>query len=335
LLAGCVAREESKIGSQVRKLEPWDNVAAALSCAGNGLPITNHGGPVITQPSKIYYIWYGDWAGDTAPTILSDFATNFGPSQYHKINTTYGVSQSVSYGGSTLDSYSRGRQLSYDDVGLIVKDNIVRGVLPTDENAVYFVMGAADVNSTGFCTDLCAWHYHGILAPAVNIKYGFIGNPDYCVAVSRGGCYWQPTLSPNANPAADAMVNMVAHELEESLSDPNLNAWYDAASCENEDKCAWTFGTTYPLENGSSANLRLGARDYLIQQNWMNEGAGRCALSTCTPQCPPGRCDSQPDGCGGTIYCGDCAPPSCDPTQQDCGGYCCPADATCCASGCC
>ncbi|HSR08245.1 MAG TPA: hypothetical protein VLM42_13915, partial [Bryobacteraceae bacterium] len=48
---------------------------------------------------------------------------------------------------------------------------------------------------------------------------------------------------------------------------------------ENADKCAWTFGSEYKATNGSLANMKLGARDYLIQQNWVNAGGGYCALS--------------------------------------------------------
>src|ERR1019366_3875163 len=67
--------------------------------------------------------------------------------------------------------------------------------------------------------------------------------------------------------------------LEEAISDPNLNAWYDSSGNENADKCAWTFGAEYTVSNGSKANMKLGARDYLIQQNWLNAGGGYCALS--------------------------------------------------------
>jgi hypothetical protein len=30
--------------------------------------------------------------------------------------------------------------------------------------------------------------------------------------------------------------------------------------------------------NGSKANMQLGSRDYLIQQNWIQSPAGKCAL---------------------------------------------------------
>ena len=75
------------------------------------------------------------------------------------------------------------------------------------------------------------------------------------------------------------MASIIAHELEEATTDPDLNAWYDRRGYENADKCAWTFGTTYTAANGAMANMKLGARDYLIQQNWVNAGGGYCALS--------------------------------------------------------
>jgi hypothetical protein len=72
------------------------------------------------------------------------------------------------------------------------------------------------------------------------------------------------------------MASVIAHELEETVTDPQLNAWYDAVGKEDADKCAWMFGDTYPVPNGSSANMRLGSRDFLIQQNWVNVSGGYC-----------------------------------------------------------
>jgi hypothetical protein len=74
------------------------------------------------------------------------------------------------------------------------------------------------------------------------------------------------------------MASIIAHELEEAVTDPDLNAWYDPRGEENADKCAWTFGTTYLVANGSRANMKLGTMDYLIQQNWVNSGGGFCAV---------------------------------------------------------
>src|SRR6185437_745920 len=52
---------------------------------GNGKPtrqgsngISYHGGPVMTNGSNVYYIWYGNWSGNTATTILADLASSMG-----------------------------------------------------------------------------------------------------------------------------------------------------------------------------------------------------------------------------------------------------------------
>ena len=65
------------------------------------------------------------------------------------------------------------------------------------------------------------------------------------------------------------MASIISHELEEAVTDLDLNAWYDRRGYENADKCAWTFGTTY-TSGGALANVHLGSRDYLIQRNWVN-----------------------------------------------------------------
>jgi len=75
------------------------------------------------------------------------------------------------------------------------------------------------------------------------------------------------------------MASIIAHELEEAATDPQLNAWYDRRGYENADKCAWTFGSTSTAANGSLYNMTLGGLNFLIQRNWVNAGGGYCALS--------------------------------------------------------
>jgi hypothetical protein len=255
--------------------------AKASPTAGLAAGITNHGGPVMTGTSnKIYYIWYGNWAGNSATTILTDFASSFGGSPYYNINTTYTstsgtpVSNVIAYGGSTTVSYPYGNSLTDAKIKSIVSDAINGGTLPKDGNAIYLVLTSSDVTaSSGFCTQYCGWHTYAAIG-GVNIKYSFVGNPDRCPA----SCAAQ-TTGPNGNAGADGMASIIAHEIEEAITDPQLNAWYDASGYENADKCAWTFGTQYTTPNGAQANMKLGARDYLIQQNWVNSGAGYCAKS--------------------------------------------------------
>jgi hypothetical protein len=250
----------------------------ARTIRGNG--INYHGGPVILGTTNVYYIWYGNWSGNTANSILTNLAQSMGGSPYFNINTTYyngsnqHVSNSVHYVNSTTDNYSRGTALSDSGVQAVVSSAITSGRLPKDSNAVYFVLTSSDVNETsGFCTQYCGWHTHGTISGS-DIKYAFIGNPDRCPSA----CEAQST-GPNGNAGADGMASIISHELEEAVTDPDLNAWYDNRGEENADKCAWTFGSTSTASNGSKYNMTLGGRQYLIQQNWVNASGGKCAKS--------------------------------------------------------
>ena len=240
--------------------------------------IDYHGGPLITSGPTVYYIWYGNWSGNTATTILTNLANNIGGSPYFNINTTYHnganvpVKNSVTYGGAMTVGYTHGTSLSDSTVQTIVAEALASGQLSHDSNGVYFVLTSSDVNeSSGFCTQYCGWHTHGTIS-GLDVKYSFVGNPDRCPSACA-----EQTTGPNGNAGADGMASIIAHELEEATTDPDLNAWYDRRGMENADKCAWTFGATSTASNGSKYNMTLGGKQYLIQQNWVNASGGYCA----------------------------------------------------------
>ncbi len=256
------------------------HVAGQVRASG-GMGISYHGGPVMTGTINVYYIWYGNWSTDTAVSILTDLALAIGGSPYFNINTTYSnsaglhVQNSVLYKTYALDNYSHGTRLGDAAVQAIVAHAIGSGKLPLDSNGVYFVLGSPDVKEvSGFCTSYCGWHTRASIS-GKDIKYAFVGD----AAVQCPSACIEQTASPNGNPGADGMASVIAHELEEAATDPDLNAWYDSRGQENADKCAWTFGATYTTANGAKANMKLGARDYLIQRNWVNASGGGCALS--------------------------------------------------------
>jgi Phosphate-induced protein 1 conserved region len=260
-----------------------DSKSPSSSQAPSGAATTNgisyHGGPVMTNPVNLYYIWYGNWSGNSATTILTDLARSLGGSPYWHINTTYknaqgvAVSNTVAYKGSTTDNYSKGKSLSDSQILSIVSTAITNGKLPKDANGIYFVLTSADVTaSSGFCSKYCGWHSNGTIG-GTDIKYSFVGNAATKCAASCGAT----SPSPNGNPGADGMASVIAHEAEETATDPDLNAWYDANGEENADKCSWKFGTTYTA-NGAKANMKLGTRNFYIQQNWVNANGGSCAL---------------------------------------------------------
>jgi Phosphate-induced protein 1 conserved region len=260
---------------------------------GNG--INYHNGPVMKGTVHAYVIWYGNWAGtgsNTAATksLIEHFLGTIGGSNIERVNTTYGdttgnVSGNVSFAGSTTVSSST--NLSDTSLRTTVSNALNSGALPRDANGVYFVLTSSNINETsGFCTQYCGFHTHASLG-GVDIKYAFVGNPDRCPS----GCEAQRTgpNSPAANVGgADGMANVMSHELEEAISDPDLNAWFDASGQENADKCNFNFGTTSTCTStsicsaagkaaASKFNQTFGSNDWLLQQNWRNSGGGACA----------------------------------------------------------
>ena len=251
---------------------------------GNG--ISYHGGAVMKGNARVYLIWYGDWTNglrasdafrsvNLVETMLGSNGVSGSP--YIRINTTYGdksgnVSGNVVLSRSTTDNYSQGKTLTDAEVKAVVQKAISSGRLPKDTNGIYLVLSSSDVNeSSGFCTKYCGWHTSATLSSS-DIKYGFIGNADRC----RSSCAAQ-TVSPNANVGADAMASTIMHEVEESLTDPHLNAWYDTKGMENADKCAWKFGPVKKTNSGAAYNQTFAGLNFLIQMNWENSRGGGCA----------------------------------------------------------
>ena len=307
ILAGVIAATAlvavpSNSGAAQSELNPIHVMPTTAHARDNGLPapaaaagskagrqrsngIDYHGGPVMVAPTtNVYVIWYGDWGATTGPqkqTIITDFLRTVGGSPYYNINTTYynganaKVKNSVTYVKATLDPGSQGTtNLSDGDITTIVSSAITNKSLPADADGVYFVLTSGDVTKTGFLTQYCGWHTHATIL-GTDIKYSFVGDPTAQLA----SCATQTLSSPNGNPAADAMVSVIAHELVEAVTDPDLNAWYDSRGYENADKCAWTFGTIGTAANGSQFNMTLGDKPYMIQRNWVNASGGYCAIS--------------------------------------------------------
>lgn len=260
--------------------------------------ICYHGGAIMPSTPNVYYIWYGTWDGSGANgtnsnsdspntvSLLDGFINNLGGSGYENINATYydtvtGAQRFVTglLAHNTTDfsdHYSLGSALSDSGVQTVVFNAIKNGFGPAggDANGVYFVLTSSDVNETsGFCTQYCGWHNHASNGTR-DIKYAFVGNPDRCPTACEA-----QTTSPNNDSGGDGMANIIAHEQEEAISDPDLNAWFDRRGFENADKCAWTFGTESTASNGSAYNITLANVQYLIQQNWVNASGGFCAMS--------------------------------------------------------
>jgi hypothetical protein len=263
---------------------------------GNG--IEYHGGPVMQGPHNVYFIWYGNFSGNTALTILPDLINGFGGSRYFNTNTTYGdttgdIANTVTLDGQIFDNYSQGTALNDTNLPNILLLPFNNGRLPVDPNGIYFILTSPDVTETsgttgGFCKTFCGFHTFRTFTNGItstDIKAAFVGDPaTQCPArPGQAGCSAQ-ALSPNGNEGADAMANVIAHELNETVTDPKINAWFhidgtgEVGDLCNTSSFATTFGPTFTSLNGARANVVLSGRQYLLQSNWLNSGGGFCAM---------------------------------------------------------
>jgi len=279
LTGSAVAQSEGAGAPQIifHKTNPQD--ASALTAGSTGVmtpPISYHGGPVLATPT-VYLIWYGNWNQNngsdtiTGQQIIRDFVHGLNKSNYYIINASYGTpTGSVTLSASEyVDNYSHGSRISDSAVQAIVSQAIASGKLGLpNPDGLYFVLTSSDVaERSGFCSKYCGWHTSGTIS-FTNIKYSFVGNASRCLSA----CAAQ-TTGPNGNAGVDGMVSVIAHELEETNTDPNpTSGWADSRGSENGDKCAWTFGSLLSGPANAQYNMTLPTqsnrtRNYLVQRN--------------------------------------------------------------------
>jgi len=255
--------------------------------------IQYHNGPILNAAGgvNVYVVWYGNWGSDSATTILPAFISGLNNSPYFAINSTYTDGAGVAatpkvnlLGQYAYSSNTLGTTLSDANILTLAKGSLGLGTIPSsvDPNALYFVLTAPGIaESSGFLTAYCGWHSSETMdylntvptpavAPATDMKYSFVGDPGTnkaCIGQS------QTTYSPNSNIGADAMTSVIAHELEETVTDPDGTGWWNSRTgYENGDQCAWKFGTTSTLSSSTTLTGSVTAAS--------NNGASNTATVT-------------------------------------------------------
>ena len=256
-----------------------------------GTGISYHGGPVVLTPTIAAIYWYNGtlYAGGPAAgthgagsgdgSLVGLFMRSLGGTGYWNINNTYyngsgqHVPNSLGYSQYWADGNApaSGANVSDAAVQAEVVAGFTAGALTFDPNTLYAVFSGPGVNlGGGFGTSYCAYHGH-FSWNGNDVKYAVmpynITYPSACTAGSG--------ISPTSDYAAAAEVNTLAHETEETMTDEDLNAWYDRRGNENADKCAWNFGTTSSGSTGTY-NQTIGGVHWLIQMNWLDANSGGC-----------------------------------------------------------
>lgn len=116
-------------------------------------------------------------------------------------------------------------------------------------------------------TQYCAYHSYISTNPVTIYGNEPYGDPNYCQVPG--------TPSPNGDPAADTAATAAAHEMTESLTDPELNAWITAMGNEIGDLCAYNYGTN--TWDSGNANQMWWGHFWEIQQMFDNH-ASACVL---------------------------------------------------------
>ena len=275
-----------------------------------------HGGPVMHTNTiyAIYWVpagysvssgyeslinrYFSDVAADSGK-LTNDYAVDpqytdsSGPAAY---NSTFGgsVVDTTAYPTSTcVDSYGAGNTsvcLMDSQLQTEISNEISAKGWPHGINDLYMIFTPQNVGScfsystTHPSQDACSYEaycgYHDDFGSGSSLTI-YANIPYDAYAPAEGDC--SVGVEPNGDDA-DATINVVSHEQNESITDPELNAWYDSSTDGDEiaDKCAWGFGTTLGSTAHGAYNEVIDGDDYYLQQEWSNSDAG-CVQSMAAP----------------------------------------------------
>jgi hypothetical protein len=242
---------------------------------GGGQKLVYHtGGTVIRNANVVMIFWGPSFASGGADygyaTELQSFRNQFGTTgEYNVITQYYGEDPVSGYGNIATGSLVGQADLfdtttpptNVTDAAVqseVQKYIAAQGV---DYNAVYEVfIPSASYSSDGSSTScggpsLAYCAYHGFYTDGAGkaVKYSIEPYP------SCSGCH------ASGFTVAQDQEHFVCHETRESVTDQQLNAWYDRRGAEADDKCAWSpapfigtggFGYQYEWANNVGGCVR-------------------------------------------------------------------------------
>ncbi len=261
--------------------------------AGAGIPLTYHGGPVMTtnKTYAIYWVPSGYSIPSGYDTTINQYFTdvahdsNMGTNVYAAATQYSGIQYNSTFSGAVTDTNAfpasgcplyQGLPECLTDAQLQTEINNViasQGWVKNGTN-MFFMFTAQNVGS---CFDSsgseCAYTVYCAYHGTTNSGAIYANQPFAAVAGCDEGQY------PNGSNHADATINVTSHEHNEAITDPQLNAWYDAQGNENGDKCAWTFGAVQG-PNGAEYNQTINGHHYWLQQEWSNNNPSLTCVQT-------------------------------------------------------
>lgn len=278
--------------------------------SGGGKSLTDHGGPVMTSNTNYPLYWepagapeYPAGYESGIDRYFEDLAHDSGSAQNtDSILAQYGDSgggfanYSSHFGGALVDTdpypangcSSAPICITDEQIRAEIRKYVEAHGLPIDLEHEYFLLTPAGVEScfeaAGRACSAGAKHpeycsYHGDI-PVGNSAIVYANIP-----YLEGTNCDTGEEHPNGNASDAALGGGLVHEHSESVTDPELNAWYNSKGEEVADRCR-TFKTETefgePLgtaPDGAHYNQVINGDLYWYQQEWSNE-TGACEQRT-------------------------------------------------------
>lgn len=271
-----------------------------------------HGGPIVPNPQVFSSFWGPTWtkpANQKRATRLNQYLKDLLQSKYMNILTQYGVGQGPGASGSFIKSTFVNdvpTVLTDKKVGQIIQQGIDNGTFPepgkpTNNVLMVFLGEGIAINDPASDLVLCnpihdsAFGYHSFFKTTN-------GNPFYySIVPSLDKTCITATCPSDANCSLHLSKNqeqrqtqVTSHEFAEMVTDPQLNAWFDASSgSENGDIC-----------NGESGTITVGPNTWTVQRMYSkfddvnSNGASICRTEPANPipRLTPGPPTAHPSG---------------------------------------
>jgi len=239
---------------------PIPQILESLPTSNN---LIDYGGSVLPS-ANIYVIYWGnpsDFRSDLEDG-LSKFFEGFGNSSYSNILTQYfrgAPPPTATLAGTASDTSAPPPRAPKVKTIVTEACKFIGGTV--DPNGVYFVATSNSPPNANYC----AWHDRGNCNGS-QIPVVYLPNVDNVCDISS-------TNRNGYSRGTQSIVNYAAHELAESMTDPQINAWLDSHGREVADKCYSNFGQPVTLSNGSV---------WKVQKLWSNAN-GKCEQSIPLP----------------------------------------------------
>lgn len=241
--------------------------------AGGAGNLIDHGGEVMTN-AKVVYIFWG-WASNTTDPFVQEVVSfrddANGMIKHIGMLAQYRSTGSTGFKGTQPDVYDAVPPPSAKVTDTMVMTKVatscaaLAGGCRTD--TIYEVLipagyysddGSGAQSCGGTNLRYCAYHGNGDgVSLSASIKYSIQPYP------SCSGCHGLASWT-----AAQDEEHFIVHETREAMSDARLNAWWDNAGYEADDKCAWGQNNKFLFSETS------GAHTYGYQMEYSNSARG-------------------------------------------------------------